>query len=140
VPKGKAGKYTKYSESTGITKHEGQSTLEANESSAQLEHESFAEAIPDLSMSIRQFAKDRAWEEFHKPRNLLLALTGELGELAELFQWKGDHEEDEPTNSDDAQNQFNDKVAQEIADVAIYLLRLADVCGVSLKDEMDQKK
>ena len=79
----------------------------------------------------RQFAVDRDWLRYHTPRNLLLALTGELGELAELFQFKGDHEDQSMLSVDE-----KDKMGQEIADVTIYLLRLADECGVSLKDEM----
>lgn len=63
------------------------------------------------------------------PRSLVLALMGELGELAELFQWKPDTEQTLTL-------QEHDKIGQEIADVSIYLIRLADVCGVSLKDAM----
>jgi len=72
---------------------------------------------------------EREWVQYHTPRNLLLALTGELGELAELFQWKGD--------GDDAgvSVKEHDKVSQELADVTIYLCRLADVCGISLANE-----
>jgi dCTP diphosphatase len=60
----------------------------------------------------------------------MLALTGELGELAEIFQFKGDDEEQSLSLEE------QDKVGQEIADVTIYLLRLADVCEVSLGEEM----
>ena len=89
---------------------------------------------------LRQFALERLWNRFHTPRNIALALIGEVGELAELFQWSGDTN-DEPTAGN---SQFKglmsigwsaeqvDKVGQEIADVSIYLLRLADVSGVSL--------
>jgi dCTP diphosphatase len=93
--------------------------------------ETFAEqSVPALTDRTRQFAIDREWLRYHTPRNLLLALMGELGELAEIFQFKGD--DDNQSLSVDEQ----DKVAQEIADVTIYLFRLADVCGVSLKDEL----
>jgi dCTP diphosphatase len=60
---------------------------------------------------------------------LVLAMLGELGELAELFQWKPDTEQT-------LSLQEHDKIGQEVADVSIYLIRLADVCGVSLKDAM----
>ena len=73
--------------------------------------------------------------QYHTPRNLLLALIGELGELAELFQWKGDVEDAWfPSISE------HDKVKQELADVTIYLCRLADVCGISLSEEMKKNQ
>ena len=46
----------------------------------------------DTQALIRAFVKERDWEQFHTPRNLVLALTGEVGELAELMQWKSDSE------------------------------------------------
>lgn len=72
---------------------------------------------------IREFAWERRWNRYHLPRNLLLALLGELGELAEVFQWS-------PDESQPLTPELLDKAGQEIADVAIYLLRLADVCRV----------
>jgi dCTP diphosphatase len=116
--KGKSGKYTAYSAQTGITKTNGQNTdiyqtiVDENE------------LVESLKSKITSFANDRAWNRFHTPRNLLLALIGELGELAELYQWKSD---EKPSPEDDLQ-----KVGQEIADVAIYLLRLAAVCQVDI--------
>ena len=71
---------------------------------------------------------DRDWLQYHTPCNLVLALTGELGELAELLQFKEDHEDQSTLSVDE-----KDKIGQEIADMTIYLLRLADECGVSLK-------
>lgn len=91
-----------------------------------------------MTLLLRQFALDRLWDRFHTPRNVALALIGEVGELAELFQWSGDVDE---TKSGDQtaslvaigwKDEEVDKVGQEIADVTIYLIRLADVCGVSL--------
>ncbi|KAL7514655.1 hypothetical protein ACHAXN_012447 [Cyclotella atomus] len=141
--KGKSGKYTKYSQQTGITKTEGQSTLYNDINNISLEsHESEQEAdtetIEGVTLLLRQFALDRLWDRFHTPRNVALALIGEVGELAELFQWSGDVDE---TKSGDQtaslvaigwKDEEVDKVGQEIADVTIYLIRLADVCGVSL--------
>ena len=88
-------------------------------------HASLAEAIPELKLTIRQFATERTWSKYHLPRNLLMALMGELGELSELFQWSSD----EPQSLSD---EMIDKVGQEIADVTIYLIRLSDVCGINL--------
>ena len=69
---------------------------------------------------LRRFAEARDWPRFHTPRNLLLALVGEVGELAELYQW--DPPEPPPA----------DRVAEEVADVLIYLLRFADIAGVDV--------
>jgi dCTP diphosphatase len=76
------------------------------------------------------------------PRNIALALLGEVGELAELFQWSSDVDDKskikQSSVKDDGLMSIGwsveevDKVGQEIADVTIYLMRLADVCGVSL--------
>ena len=127
-------------ETGGITKSKGQSTLKKDE--VTLENESLVsdahwmdifveQLVPSLTLRTRQFAVDREWLGYHTPRNLLLALMGELGELAEIFQFKGDNEDNQ-----DLPVEEQDKVGQEIADVTIYLLRLADVCGVSLNDEV----
>jgi dCTP diphosphatase len=132
---GKAGKYTDYSVETGITKDEGQSTLEVDttdtDSASQTKapNVDFVDVVDGLQEYIRAFATARKWTDFHLPRSLVLALMGELGELAELFQWKKDTEQTLTL-------QEHDKIGQEIADVSIYLIRLADVCGVSLKDAM----
>jgi len=81
-------------------------------------------------MLIRTFANDRHWYRFHTPRNIALAMLGEFGELAELFQWRGDG--DGVRVADAFAMDDLDKVGQEIADVAIYLIRLCDVCRVQL--------
>jgi dCTP diphosphatase len=140
---GKSGKYTKYSQQTGITKTEGQSTLdndmnnisfESNES----EQETDTDTIEGVTLLLRQFALDRLWNRYHTPRNIALALIGEVGELAELFQWSDDVDNIEANGQIEGLVSIGwkaeevDKVGQEIADVTIYLMRLADVCGVSL--------
>ncbi len=84
--------------------------------------------IAELTRLIREFSVERDWEQFHDPKSLLLALVGEVGELAELFQW---------VPADEAAARFaapdrRARAAEEMADVAIYLLRLADVLGVDL--------
>lgn len=92
------------------------------------------QSIPALTLRLRQFASDRDWDRYHTPRNLMLALVGELGELAEIFQFKGDSEDEQLSMEE------MDKVRQELADVTIYLIRLADVCGVSLRDAWNELK
>jgi len=76
----------------------------------------------------RAFAEERDWGQYHTPRNLLLALVGELGELSEIFQWKG---EVAPGCADFSARE-REHLGEELADVLVYLVRLADVCAVDL--------
>lgn len=117
--KGKSSKYTSYSEHTGVTKTENQSTIELEVDGTK--------TVEDITKCIRSFATDRLWSRYHTPRSLVLALMGELGELAEMFQWRGD---DDCKGMEEWSQDDLDHVGQEFADVAIYLLRLADVCFV----------
>ena len=85
--------------------------------------------VDELRQRMATFCAEREWGRFHTPRNLLLALVGEVGELAELFQWRG-----EPGADAAASWSAADRVAleHELADVQLYLVRLADVCAVDL--------
>lgn len=81
-----------------------------------------------LTALIRDFSEERDWVQFHDPKSLVLALVGEVGELAELVQW---------LPAGDAVQHFADpgrqqRAAEEIADVLVYLLRLADVLGIDV--------
>lgn len=78
-----------------------------------------------------EFAKERDWDQFHQPRNLLLAMVGEVGEVAELFQWKGEVREGLPDWSPKEKHHL----AQELSDVLVYLVRLAEKCHVDLPKE-----
>ncbi|GFU77151.1 dCTP pyrophosphatase 1 [Trichonephila clavipes] len=86
---------------------------------------------PNLE-NIRQiqsnFAKERNWEQYHQPRNLLLALVGEVGELAELFQWHGEVKEGLP----DWTEEDKEHLSQELSDVLLYLIRLSEKCHIDL--------
>lgn len=79
---GKAGKYTDYSSVTGITKDEGQSTLHFEASNEEETVYSFLASLDQLMEDIGEFASARQWTRYHLPRNLLLALIGELGEVS----------------------------------------------------------
>ena len=85
--------------------------------------------IEALTKEIREFAQARDWEQFHTPKNLSMALAGEVGELLEIFQWLTPEQATEVMDSARA-----DDVRDELADVLIYLLRLADILGVDLLD------
>ncbi|XP_062505202.1 dCTP pyrophosphatase 1-like [Corticium candelabrum] len=75
-----------------------------------------------------RFANERDWDKYHKPRNLVLALVGEVGELAEIFQWKGEVEDGLP----DFSAEEREHVGEELSDVLLYLIRLAEKCQVDL--------
>ena len=83
------------------------------------------------------FAAERDWDRFHTPRNLMLALMGEVGELAEVFQWRGDAgcAPGLPAWSD------SDKIhlGEELSDILLYLVRLSDRCGIDLAAASDRK-
>jgi len=91
--------------------------------------------LSEVVARLRQFAAERDWDQFHSPRNLLLALTGEVGELASLVQWRTDAEVEQMLADQDGRRQLE----EEVADVAIYLLRLADVCGIDLLSAVTDK-
>jgi NTP pyrophosphatase (non-canonical NTP hydrolase) len=82
---------------------------------------------------IQKFSDDRQWNSHHNPKNLVMALTGEVGELNEIFQW---------LSFDEAQNLPEDVLAhtkEEVADIAIYLLRLCMKLDIDLEDAIDSK-
>ena len=82
--------------------------------------------MTDLQDAIRDFADRRDWHQFHTPKNLAMAICGEAGELAAEFQWLT------PEQSSALSSEKVEAVRLEIADVAIYLLRCADVLGLDL--------
>lgn len=77
---------------------------------------------------MRQFTAERDWARFHDPKSVLLALVGEVGELAELFQWLP---ADEAANLARSQP-LATRVGEELSDVLLYLILLADVLGIDL--------
>ncbi|XP_025031289.1 dCTP pyrophosphatase 1 [Python bivittatus] len=84
--------------------------------------------LEDIRSLQSAFAAERGWGKYHQPRNLLLALVGEVGELAELFQWREEAPEGLPgwTPSE------REALADELSDVLIYLVALANKCHVDL--------
>ena len=92
-------------------------------------------SVEEHQAALRAFAHARDWEQFHTPRNLALALVGEVGEVAELLQWTSDSTVsswlEEPDN--------RETLGLELADVFSYLLRLSDVCGIDLDAALIQK-
>jgi dCTP diphosphatase len=84
---------------------------------------------------MRHFTDERSWQQFHDPKSLILALTGEVGELAELFQWLPAGSAAESA----AQEPLRTRAGEELADVLLYLVRLADILGVDLAEAAERK-
>jgi dCTP diphosphatase len=80
--------------------------------------------IDDLAEELRAFVAERDWEKFHTPKNLAMALSVEVAELVEHFQWLT------PEESEGLEETARVKVSDEIGDVLIYLVRLADKLGI----------
>ncbi len=89
--------------------------------------------LDTLRLRIREFALARAWEPYHTPKNLVMALSVETAELLEPFQWLT------PEQSQHLSAAQHEAVRQEIADVLIYLTRLADLLDIDLLDAAADK-
>ena len=83
------------------------------------------EAFEKLTKRLQVFAQDRDWKQFHSPKNLAMALSVEASELLEHFQWNEDFVKEE--------------LADELADVALYLLQLASIAEIDLEQAMLDK-
>lgn len=91
--------------------------------------------IARLAEALERFANDRNWAQFHSPKNLAMALSGEVGELNEIFQWMT-----EDASREAARNpETSQAVRDELADVLMYVVRLASVLGVDLDAATQQK-
>ena len=90
----------------------------------------FGVNINEIQDKLAKFAKDRDWDQFHSPKNLVMALTSEVGELNELFQWLTEEE---------SKHLDSDEVEQEIADILIYSLRIADKLNINIENAIREK-
>jgi len=93
------------------------------------------DVIQELMNEIRAFAQARNWEQFHTPKNLAMALAGEAGELVAEFQWLTPDQ----SSKDELTLDQRKAIELEIADVQIYLLRLADVLGIDVAGAVREK-
>jgi len=88
--------------------------------------------MEELKLQIKEFIHVRDWEQYHAPKNLAMALSVEAAEIVEIFQWK---KADEPLNHAEQEH-----LRQEIGDVLVYLLELADKFEIDIieaaKDKM----
>jgi len=83
-----------------------------------------------LAHTVRKFAEERNWNQFHSPKNLSMALAGESGELLELFQWL----KEEESFRENMDEKTYEKVKEELADIFIYLVRIADRLDIDLEE------
>ena len=91
------------------------------------------QSLEQIKNRLREFASERDWDQFHSPKNLSMALIVEAAELVEHFQW---------LTEDQSQTLPPEKLAeveQEIADIQIYLIRLADKLGVDMEKAVNAK-
>lgn len=89
--------------------------------------------IDTIQAKLRHFAQERDWEQFHSPKNIAMALNVEAGELLEHFQWLTEQA------SFDLEPDKQEAVAQEIADVQVYLCRLADLLKIDIEGAVERK-
>jgi NTP pyrophosphatase (non-canonical NTP hydrolase) len=91
------------------------------------------DSINNLQQRLREFAAERDWDQFHSPKNLSMALSVEAAELLEHFQWLSEQQ------SQELSAEKLTAVAHELADIQVYLIRLADKLNVDLLKTVDEK-
>ncbi len=89
--------------------------------------------LEQIKLKLRQFAEERDWDQFHSPKNLSMALIAEAAELVEHFQWLT--EKESHSLSEDKMRE----VEEELADIQIYLIRIADKLSVDLLNAVNKK-
>ena len=91
--------------------------------------------MEQIKIKLREFANERNWDQFHSPKNLVMALNGEMGELTEIFQWLDNAE----SYLEDLNTKDVERCKEEMADVFLYLIRLADKLEIDLIQEANNK-
>jgi dCTP diphosphatase len=91
------------------------------------------DSLDKLRARINLFVQERDWAQFHSPKNLSMAMIVEAGELVEHFQWMTEQE------SQHLDAEKKEQVGQELSDTFVYLLRIAEVCGIDLIEATNKK-
>ena len=91
--------------------------------------------IEKLKADLRKFVKERDWDQFHSAKNLVMALSGEAGELVEIFQWLTE----EQSNIENLDEQDRKRVQEELADIFIYLIRISDKLDIDIASAVNEK-
>ena len=84
------------------------------------------DSLANLRARINQFVAEREWDQFHTPKNLAMAMIVEAAEGVEHFQW------DTPQESITLSEERKTEIGHELSDTFVYLLRIAEVCGIDL--------
>jgi len=92
-----------------------------------------ADSLDALRARVNNFVSERDWAQFHSPKNLAMAMIVEAGEVVEHFQWMTEQE------SRQLDAQTKEQVGQELSDTLVYLLRIAEVCGIDLIEAANKK-
>jgi dCTP diphosphatase len=91
------------------------------------------DSLNELRARVNTFVEERDWAQFHSPKNLAMAMIVEAGEVVEHFQWMTEQE------SKNLNAETKEQVGQELSDTFVYLLRIAEVCGVDLIEATNKK-
>ncbi len=91
--------------------------------------------VEHLKSRVRKFVRDRCWEKYHNPKDLAISISIEAAELLELFQWRSIDEVCELLLRSD----FKEKIADELADIVIYCLSMANAVGIDLSSAIINK-
>lgn len=91
--------------------------------------------VEKLRSVLAIFAHDRDWDQFHSPKNLAMALSGEVGELVEVFQWLTEEQSHQIKDNHEAAKAVSD----ELADVLMYAVRLADILEIDINTAVISK-
>jgi len=86
--------------------------------------------LKKINQKIKGFVKARNWEQFHSPKNLSMALSVEVSELVEIFQW---------LKESDLKKVNKEKVADEIADIFFYLVRISQKMNIDIEKSFHKK-
>ena len=90
--------------------------------------------IKAIQKQLSDFADERDWDQFHNPKNLAMALSVEASELVEIFQWLTPEQSAAIMSSSESEH-----VKEEMADIMIYLIRMADKLNVDLESAVVDK-
>ena len=90
--------------------------------------------IKTIQKQLSDFADERDWDQFHNPKNLAMALSVEASELVEIFQWLTPEQANAIMSSSESEH-----VKEEMADIMIYLIRMADKLNVDLEKSVADK-
>ena len=91
--------------------------------------------VAELKTLVATFCQERDWEQFHDPKNLVMALASEIGELADLFRWVSNEKSRETAVG----QEMAESVAHELADVVMFALEFASVCRIDVARAIESK-